>query len=122
MRSPLPPALANIFMDNFETRALQATSFKPKLWIGYVNGTLVIWPHGERELDNLLNHLNGVHTSENKIHYEEGARNSTTFPGHSNQEKTRRQPIAYSTSENDTYKQIPKRSIAPPSHTTADSS
>ncbi|GJQ82587.1 hypothetical protein Trydic_g19613 [Trypoxylus dichotomus] len=61
MGSPLSPALANLSMSDFVRRALQTTSFKPKLWIMYVADTFVIWPLGERELDSFLNHLNGVH-------------------------------------------------------------
>ncbi|GJQ82463.1 hypothetical protein Trydic_g14454 [Trypoxylus dichotomus] len=58
-----PPLLiiGNIFMEDFETRALDTAKYKPKLWLRYVDDTFIIWTHGEDKLQNFLSHLNGIH-------------------------------------------------------------
>lgn len=58
MGSPLSPIVANLFMEDFETRALASARLLPKLWKRYVDDTNVIWSHGSKELDLLFNHLN----------------------------------------------------------------
>lgn len=61
MGSPLSPILANLFMAEFEHRALESAMYKPKLWLRYVDDTLVIWPHGREKLREFLQHLNTRH-------------------------------------------------------------
>ena len=61
IESPLSPAVAIIFMTEFETKALQSTKFKPKRWLRYVDDTFVIWTHGKRQLDIFLEELNNIH-------------------------------------------------------------
>ena len=63
MGSPLSPVIANIFMEHFETTALQTLSQRPSLWLRYVDDTFVIWPHSRRELDHFLAHINQHHPS-----------------------------------------------------------
>ncbi|XP_046400855.1 uncharacterized protein LOC124167106 [Ischnura elegans] len=63
MGSPLSPVIANLFMEEFENSVLTSYKKKPTLWIRYVDGTFVIWPHGEQELENFLRHLNNQHDS-----------------------------------------------------------
>lgn len=46
MGSPLSPIIANPFMKDFETKALESSRLKPKLWKRFVDDTFVIWPHG----------------------------------------------------------------------------
>lgn len=58
MGSPLSPAVANIFMESLEERALNTTALKPSMWIRYVDDTFVIWPHGDAELERFHQHLN----------------------------------------------------------------
>ena len=58
MGSPLSPVVANLYMETFEEKAIQASELKPKKWIRYVDDILVIWPHGEDTLDGFLDHLN----------------------------------------------------------------
>ena len=58
MGSPLSPIVANLFMEKFENKALEAYPLKPKMWKRYVDDTNVIWPHGEQELSRFLEHLN----------------------------------------------------------------
>ncbi|XP_072173825.1 uncharacterized protein [Diadema setosum] len=61
MGSPLSPIIANIFMEHFETQALQSSPTRPSLWLCYVDDTFVIWPHSRSELDLFLRHLNQQH-------------------------------------------------------------
>lgn len=55
MGSPLSPIVDNLFMENFEKKALDTYPLKPKFWIRFVDNTSVDWPHGEEELKNILN-------------------------------------------------------------------
>ncbi|GJQ69429.1 hypothetical protein Trydic_g6544 [Trypoxylus dichotomus] len=59
--SPLLHIIANIFMKDFETRALNTTKYKPKLWLRYVDNTFMIWTHGGDKLHDFLSHLNRIH-------------------------------------------------------------
>ena len=63
MGSPLSPVLANIFMEDFETRALETSPVKPKMWRRYVDDVLVVWPHGDEQLEEFHFHLNGQNPS-----------------------------------------------------------
>ncbi|GJQ86455.1 hypothetical protein Trydic_g10362 [Trypoxylus dichotomus] len=63
MGSPLSPVLSNIYMEEFERRAMDSYELKPKMWLRYVDDTFVIWPHGEEEINGLLQHLNGLEES-----------------------------------------------------------
>ncbi len=54
MGSPLSPIVANIFMEDFEARALSSARLLPRLWKRCVDDTNVIWPHGPEELDRSL--------------------------------------------------------------------
>ncbi len=63
MCSPLSPVLANIFMEDFETRALETSPCKPKMWRRYVDDVLVVWHNGDQRLDEFHLHLNGQNPS-----------------------------------------------------------
>ena len=47
MGSPLSPIVANLFMENFEKRALDSFPLKPLRWKRFVDDTNVLCPHGK---------------------------------------------------------------------------
>ncbi|XP_071053515.1 uncharacterized protein [Onthophagus taurus] len=61
MGSPLSPVIANFYMELFEEDALKKSQWKPKLWLRYVDDTFVIWQHGQKRLQEFLDHLNSQH-------------------------------------------------------------
>ncbi|XP_061404410.1 uncharacterized protein LOC133340310 isoform X1 [Lethenteron reissneri] len=63
MGYPLSPVVANVFMEKFETDAIQTSTLLPSLWTRYVDDTFVIWPHGLPALNQFLNHINSIHPS-----------------------------------------------------------
>ncbi|XP_054257427.1 uncharacterized protein LOC128982491 [Macrosteles quadrilineatus] len=63
MGSPLSPIFANIFMEEFEQKALASARLKPKIWWRYVDDTFVVFPHGDDKLNEFLEHLNSVSSS-----------------------------------------------------------
>jgi hypothetical protein len=60
MGSPLSPIVANLFMENFEKKALDSFPLKPSRWKRYVDDTNVLWPHGKDELQKFFLHLNNI--------------------------------------------------------------
>jgi hypothetical protein len=66
MGSPLTPVIANFFMEDFEKKATEQAAHKSVCWFRHVDDTFVIWPHGQENLAEFLNHLNGLH---NKIQF-----------------------------------------------------
>ena len=58
MGSPISPIVANLFMENFEIRALQSSPNPPSLWKRFVDDTFVIMKKGHRE--EFLTHLNSM--------------------------------------------------------------
>ncbi|GJQ85251.1 hypothetical protein Trydic_g18485 [Trypoxylus dichotomus] len=66
MGSPLSPVVAIIFVESFESVALENSELQPKVWFRYVDDTFIIWPHGRDTLDNFLGHPNTQHPA--KIH------------------------------------------------------
>ena len=56
--SPLPPVVANIFMEDFETMALMTVDYQPTIW---KRDTFMIWPHGREKLEYFLQHTNTLH-------------------------------------------------------------
>ncbi|XP_046407088.1 uncharacterized protein LOC124171582 [Ischnura elegans] len=58
MDSPLPPIIANLFMEKLKEKALRTYEKPPKMFLRYVDNTFVVWPHGKSELNNFLRHLN----------------------------------------------------------------
>lgn len=58
MGSPLSPIVANLFMEDFEAKALMTSTLKPKLWKRFVDDTFIRWPHGRETLETFKQHLN----------------------------------------------------------------
>ena len=63
MGSPLSPGIANIFMEHFEDLAIRTATNQPYLWLRYVDDTFVIWRHGQKGLEDFLNHLYSIRSS-----------------------------------------------------------
>jgi len=63
MGSPLSPIVANLFIENFKTKALATAQFRPQKWKRFDDDTCVIWSHGREKLDMFLNHLNSQSNS-----------------------------------------------------------
>ncbi|XP_046391246.1 uncharacterized protein LOC124159465 [Ischnura elegans] len=61
MGSPLSPAIANLFMEDFEERALESAPLHRKHFFGYVDDAFIVWPHGSESLTDFLAHMNSVH-------------------------------------------------------------
>ena len=58
MGSPISPIVANLFMENFESRALQSSPNPPLLWKRFVDDTFVILKRAHKE--EFLTHINSV--------------------------------------------------------------
>ena len=58
-----PPVIANLYMEAFETKALELAPLRPKRWVRYVENTFVQWPHGEEELRTFHDQLNSINHS-----------------------------------------------------------
>ena len=61
MGTSVAPNYANLFMDRFETKALDNWSLKPLVWLRFIDDIFMIWTHGEDSLSNFIEYLNGIH-------------------------------------------------------------
>ena len=61
MGSPLSPIIANIYMEEFETKALSTTPNPPTLWKRFVDDTFVVIPTSHKE--EFFNHINSIEES-----------------------------------------------------------
>ncbi|XP_013149673.1 PREDICTED: uncharacterized protein LOC106111990 [Papilio polytes] len=59
MGSPIAPVVANIFMENFEEKALNCAPIRPRYWLRYVDDVFAIV--SKRGVGQLLDHLNEMH-------------------------------------------------------------
>ena len=57
------PNYANLFMDRFETRALDNYLLKPMLWLTFIDDIFMIWTNGEDELIRFISYLNDIQPS-----------------------------------------------------------
>ena len=58
MGSPISPIVANLYMEDFEARAIQSSPNSPLLWRRFVDDTFVVMKKCHRE--EFLQHLNSV--------------------------------------------------------------
>ena len=58
MGSPISPIVANLYMEDFEARAIQSSPNPPLLWRRFVDDTFVVMKKSHRE--EFLQHLNSV--------------------------------------------------------------
>ena len=63
MGSLLSSVMANLFMEEFEKKALATSTLKPEFLFRYVDDTLSSWAHGLENLDRFLEHINSLHPS-----------------------------------------------------------
>ena len=56
MGSPVSGVIANLYMEEFEERAIATATYKPKIWKRYVDDTFTVF--GKSYVDGLLQHLN----------------------------------------------------------------
>ena len=113
MGSPLSAVIANFYMEDFETKAIEKATHKPACWYRYVDDTFVIRPHGQEKLMEFLNHLKGIH---NKIQLTKNRRSrSPPISGHRHIQEDGLLPWAQSLSEIHPHKPLPTPKIPSPS-------
>ena len=61
MGSPISPIVANMFMENFEIRALATSPCTPTLWKRFVDDTFTIIKKTHKEA--FMEHLNSIHNN-----------------------------------------------------------
>ena len=77
MGSPISPIVANLFMENFEMRALQSSPKPPLLWKRFVDDTFVILKKAHKE--EFLTHINSVDNNIQFTSEEPGPEGSLPF-------------------------------------------
>ncbi len=63
MGKPFGGSFANLFMGQWEERALSSFSHPTSLWVRYQDDVFGVWEHGADLLQDFLKHLNGRHPS-----------------------------------------------------------
>ena len=63
MGSPISPIVANLFMEDLETKAIRMSSTPPKIWRRFVDDTFTIIK--KKNNSSFLQHLNSIHPSIN---------------------------------------------------------
>ena len=58
MGSPISPIVANLFMEEFEVRAIQTAKNPPKMWKRFVDDTCVILSSANKE--EFFHHINSI--------------------------------------------------------------
>ena len=57
MGTRMAPAFANLFMGEFEKKALEGYVDKPFLWFRYVDDIFMVWTQGNEKLDSFITYL-----------------------------------------------------------------
>ena len=86
MGSPISPLIANIFMEEFEVKALSSIPHPPSLWLRFVDDTFVI--NRAEHSQDLLHHINNQ-DPHIQFTVEPTQTRFTTIPGHSCHHRTR---------------------------------
>ena len=58
MWSPISPIVANLYMNDFETKAINTTEHPPRVWMRYVDDTFVVIESSRK--DKFLEHINSM--------------------------------------------------------------
>ena len=61
MGTKLAPSYANLFMGNFEQKALAAATHSSLIWWRYIDDIFLLWTHGEEKLNDFITYLNNLH-------------------------------------------------------------
>lgn len=61
--SSFSPVVANLFMEDFEAKALASAQLGRKLWKLFVDDTFILWPHGGDKLDMFFQHIKNQSSS-----------------------------------------------------------
>ena len=107
MGSPLSPIVANIFMEDFETRALDTSPKKSKMWHRYVDDVFIIWTNFDRLLEEFHQHLNRQNPSIHPVHSGEGIGGQNCLPGCTTEESRDKDPYL-SLPKRNTHRSIPQ--------------
>ena len=68
MDTSLTPNYANLFMNRFESRALEAYHLKPLVWKRFIDDIFMVWIHGEDSLNHFTEYLISLHESRRFTH------------------------------------------------------
>ena len=58
MGSPISPIVANLYMEDFEIKAISSAEYPPSCWKRYVNDTFVVIQAARKE--KFLEHINNM--------------------------------------------------------------
>ena len=58
MGSPISPIVANLYMEDFETKAINTAEYPPRIWKRYVDNTFVVIDATKKEV--FLEHINSI--------------------------------------------------------------
>ena len=61
MGNSCAPPIAILFLDRFESRALENTNGKPTLFVRYIDDNAGIWTRGEQALVDFVAYINSLH-------------------------------------------------------------
>ena len=70
MGTKMAPSYANFFMGDLEERFLPSSLKQPLSWFRFIDDVDMKWTHGDKELDDFLEHANSIHPSIKFTHEE----------------------------------------------------